>query len=342
MPRRARARLAAADHEVANVEVEVRRLAGPLRDLVDVEVERPRRRRVQLHLERGLLACFADRRGLERDVGGLDVTARLQEAAELHMLDEAGASALLVDHEGRRSEVSGRLVAGQRLRELLGEPKHGAPVRLLTRVAGDVRLQQPYERLPPVHSYCSACRTFSRAARRAGKIAASMPDDDRHDREDDQRGDGQRELDEVDPHDEQPAEHDAERDPERPTDQRGDHALVPDHAPHLASRHADRTQHADLARPLEHGQDERVDDAEEADDHRQREQHVEDVQDRAEPADLVVDELLARLHLRVREAPSASRRARPGSLRSLRRARGRTCRGCADSRCGRPTPSGRW
>ena len=94
-------------------------------------------------------------------------------------------------------------------------------------------------------------------------------------------------------------------------DQRGDHALVPDHPPHLAARHPDRAQHAELARPLEHGEDERVHDPEQADDHREREQHVEDVQHRVQAGDLVVDELLLRLHLRVREAASAALERRP-------------------------------
>ena len=47
--------------------------------------------------------------------------------------------------------------------------------------------------------------------------------------------------------------------------------------------HADRTQHPDLAGPLEDGENERVDDPEEAHDHREGEQDVEDVQDRREP-----------------------------------------------------------
>ena len=64
------------------------------------------------------------------------------------------------------------------------------------------------------------------------------------------------------------AEHDPEHDPERAADQRGDHALVADHPPHLAARHPDRAQHPELARPLEHRQHERVDDPEQADDRR--------------------------------------------------------------------------
>jgi len=58
--------------------VEVSRLARPLRNLVDVEVERPRRNRVELELERSLFVRLAQRGVLERQVGRLDMPARLQ------------------------------------------------------------------------------------------------------------------------------------------------------------------------------------------------------------------------------------------------------------------------
>ena len=133
------------------------------------------------------------------------------------------------------------------------------------------------------HSYWSASSTFSREARRAGKIAARMPttiaaiaktisDAPRHDERDEARR----------------ARRGARRarcpsgDPERAADQRRDHGLVADHPPHLTARHPDRAQHPELARPLEDGQDERVHDPEQADDDRQREQDVEEVQDRVE------------------------------------------------------------
>ena len=93
-----------------------------------------------------------------------------------------------------------------------------------------------------------------------------------------------------------------EHDADEGADERGDHALVPDHPPRLPARQADRAQHPDLTRALEDGEHERVDDPEQTHDHRQRKQHVEDVQDRVEAGDLVVHELLPRLRLRVREA----------------------------------------
>src|SRR5205823_5343758 len=81
---------------------------------------------------------------------------------------------------------------------------------------------------------------------------------------------------------EQCPEHEPEGDAERAADERSDHALVADHAPHLPPRHPDGSQHAELARPLEHREHERVHDAEEADDDGEREQHVEHVEDRVQ------------------------------------------------------------
>ncbi len=89
--------------------------------------------------------------------------------------------------------------------------------------------------------------------------------------------------------------------PSAAADRRGDDALVSNHPPHLPAGHPDRAQHPDLTRPLEDGEDERVHDPEEAHEDREREQDVEDVEHRAEAGDLVVDELLARLHLGVGE-----------------------------------------
>ena len=151
------------------------------------------------------------------------------------------------------------------------------------------------------YSYWSASSGSSFAARRAGKIAARMPTKIAAIAKMISCVDGNHEHDRSHAGDQQAAEHEPEHDPEHGADQRGDHALVPDHPPRLATRHADRAQHPDLARALEHRQDERVDDAEEADHDREREQHVEDVQHLLEAADLVVGELLARLRLGVRE-----------------------------------------
>ena len=93
----------------------------------------------------------------------------------------------------------------------------------------------------------------------------------------------------------------ADDDPEGCADQRRDDALVPDHPAYLPPRHADRAQHSELTRPLEHGQHERVHDPEQADDHGQRKQHVEEAEDVVERLLEVGLELRLRLHLRVRE-----------------------------------------
>ena len=54
--------------------------------------------------------------------------------------------------------------------------------------------------------------------------------------------------------------------------------FVADHPAGLAAGHADRAQHAEFACPFEDGEHERVDDPEEADDDREREQDVEEVE----------------------------------------------------------------
>ncbi len=71
-------------------------------------------------------------------------------------------------------------------------------------------------------------------------------------------------------------------------------------------RHPDRAQHPELARPLEHAEDERVHHPEDAHDHGEREQDVEHDQEVVEVLVLLVDPCLARLHLRVREVGERS------------------------------------
>ena len=71
-------------------------------------------------------------------------------------------------------------------------------------------------------------------------------------------------------------------------------------APHLAPRHADRAEHSISRVRSKTVRRERVDDPEEAHEDGQGEEH-EDVQHGIQAGYLVVDELLARLHLRVRE-----------------------------------------
>src|SRR4051812_27209711 len=115
VPGRAGARVASANDEVAHVEMEVRGLTRAFRDLVDVEVERPRSRTVQPHLEGRLLARLPQCRRLERDVARLDVAAGLQQPLQPDVLDQARTRATLVDDEGRGCEVRLRLVARERV-----------------------------------------------------------------------------------------------------------------------------------------------------------------------------------------------------------------------------------
>ena len=123
---------------------------------------------------------------------------------------------------------------------------------------------------------------------------------------------------------------DPERQAERRADQRRDHALVPDHPPRLPPRHPDRAQHPQLAGALEDRQRERVHHAEEADDHRQREQHVEQQQ---ELLDLLSSFSIhsGRVWMRVSGKPSSAfstlgfaASAAPATLRSVNRLRGRS------------------
>src|SRR5207245_4521547 len=124
------------------------------------------------HLELGLLTRLAERRRLERLVGLLEMPARLQQPAQLRVLDQATTFVLSVDDEGGRGEVRRRLVPREWVRELVDEAEHRAAVRLLARAAGDVQAKhQPYV----VYSYWRASSTLRRDARRAGKIAAMMP-----------------------------------------------------------------------------------------------------------------------------------------------------------------------
>ena len=129
-------------------------------------------------------------------------------------------------------------------------------------------------RLATHYSYCSASSTFSFAARRAGRIAASIPARTATPTNTVKRPVRNREHDAVVGQREggDGGEEHADADPERRADQGGDDALVPDHPADLPACHADRPEHPELARPLEDREDERVDDAEQADDHRQAEQ----------------------------------------------------------------------
>ena len=80
-------------------------------------------------------------------------------------------------------------------------------------------------------------------------------------------------------------------------DHRGDDALVAHHPPRLAAAQPDRAEHTDLARALEDREDERVDDAEQRDDHAHRQQRVEQVDDLVEVVELRLHELVAGLDL---------------------------------------------
>ena len=199
-----------------------------------------------------------------RDVAPL-VAAAVAEAAEQDGVGRASLSAL---------RAASRLGGGQHAASEPASGNHGPQLLVVQRLE---RVQ------------------LGRSPRREDR--REDPHDDRGDGEDDDLRRREGELEEVDLRDEDAGEDQPERDPDERADQRGDDALVADHPPRLPAGEPDRAQHPDLARPLEHGEHQRVHDPEQADDDRQREQHVEDVQDRVQARDLVVDELLPGLDL---------------------------------------------
>ena len=169
----------------------------------------------------------------------------------------------------------------------------------------------------PPHSYWRACRTFRREARRAGSTRPGGRRRSRRSRTRRARRTARRRptpSSESATRDERRQEH-ADGDSERGADQRRHDALVPDHPAHLAARHADRPQHPELTSALEDGQDERVHHPEQADDHREPEQRVDDVEERArDPCHPGVLELSRVCTSRVREAGErALQRVRVGS-----------------------------
>ena len=108
------------------------------------------------------------------------------------------------------------------------------------------------------YSVVIARRMSTRDARMVGKIAANDAEHPRDDRVDDQVPTGNRDL--VMPrspkrpaHDDAEAETDSQ--PQHGAEQRDDHGLPPHHRPGLRPGHAERSQHADLARPLEDAED---------------------------------------------------------------------------------------
>ena len=161
--------------------------------------------------------------------------------------------------------------------------------------------------LSPPYSYCSASSGSSFAARRAGKIAARMPTKIDAIAKMMSCVHGITNTISLTRAASRPPSTSPRTIPSSGSDQRRDHALVPDHPPRLPSGQPDRPQHADLTRALVDRQHERVDDPEDADDDREREQDVEDVQHLLEAGDLIVGELLPRLRLRVRERLQATR-----------------------------------
>src|SRR5919197_1974543 len=130
------------------------------------------------------------------------------------------------------------------------------------------------------------------------------PRDDRDEREDHERQHRHVEADALarEPLRHERGQEQPERQPEPRPDQRRDHALVPDHPPHLPPRHPDRSQHPELACPLEHREHERVHHPEQADDHGQGQQDVQELEQLVDAVRPVRHPVVARAQLHVREA----------------------------------------
>ena len=138
------------------------------------------------------------------------------------------------------------------------------------------------------------------------------------------------------------AKSDADRRAEQAADDRGDDALVADHAPHLVRRGADGAQQAELARALVDRQEQAVGDSEQRDHDAHRQQRVEQVDDLVElVADVVAGTRRLVRTLSRRERRSAALIARldrvevgPGVDRheaGERVARAETSRNCGTS-----------
>jgi hypothetical protein len=89
--------------------------------------------------------------------------------------------------------------------------------------------------------------------------------------------------------------------PEHATDERDHNRLAAHHAAHLEPAHADRTEQADLTRPLVDGEEQRVRDAEQRDHLGEEQQRDEHVEERVELALLGVLVTLLGPHRRVGE-----------------------------------------
>ena len=155
-------------------------------------------------------------------------------------------------------------------------------------------------RLPRSHSYCKRLEHVQlRRAARPGRIAARMPNRVATIRKPTSWLYG---TTNTSPWSDRPwatiqPNTQADDDPQDAADDRRDRRLVADHPPQLAAGHAHRPQHADLPRPLEHRQRERVDDPDQADDQAHRQQDVEELEEAVHEVLGVLLVLGVRLHL---------------------------------------------
>src|SRR5258706_7305776 len=135
-------------HQVAKIEVGMGRLARARRNLVHVDVERPRGVGMETGVfETRLLAHLAQGHRLAARLAGVGVPAGLEPSIELAMMEEEDAPAVRAQDEG----ASGQMALADAAIEGIGMPGHevedARDVARFRRVLGAMRAQAMDERL---------------------------------------------------------------------------------------------------------------------------------------------------------------------------------------------------
>jgi hypothetical protein len=134
----------------SEVQVEVCRRSGQFRNLVHVDVERTRRCRVELNFASGFLLGLAQRSGHQGPpVHLFGVASGLKPTTQSGMVNQADALSRQIGDHCAPGEVSGRLKAGERISQRLGELPHPQQVLrflLVARLNGRQRSKQSWTR----------------------------------------------------------------------------------------------------------------------------------------------------------------------------------------------------
>ena len=121
--------------QVSKIEVPVRGLGAPRRNRVDVDIQRPRRRRMQDEIRYArLLPSFAKGHDLALPLPGLGVTPWLEPAPELPVVEQEHAVAWGRHDDGAAGEMSFDDAAVERIGVVMGEGEDLGEVARLFRV----------------------------------------------------------------------------------------------------------------------------------------------------------------------------------------------------------------